>query len=129
MPLGLPDFWQGRRLPETTLSPYQWFLLGVAGGTLKAKTWGRLVVGTPEQGYAWIIYRVKVCTETNSLISVGIARAGTVYQRETGYGIVEINIPKGFDFRAGEYMEIHVYNYADFDINVLINFSGLVVKL
>jgi len=129
MVTGLPDWWIGRRLPEPTLGPLHVKLAATATGTIPGTTTGTANFGTPPAEEVWQIHHVKVSIDHSSLIRVFLYWEGMIIQGVYGYGKVEISIPKGLDYRSGNYLIVEVYNYNPESVTVRIDVNGIVVKL
>lgn len=121
------DWFAGKKAPEATYSTWQWKLVGVSGVTIPANSYVILEVGTPDVGKVWQIYNARVDTKDNPLLGVGIEWSDMVVYRAWGFGSAVLEMPKGLDYKNGNYLRIHAINPNGGDLDVFVSFSGVEV--
>jgi hypothetical protein len=126
MALTLKDWWYGARAPEPTLGPMHVKLAITATGDLGGGLTGEANLGTPEINQVWQIHHISVSINQNSLIWVYFKWYGWIIHSDYGYGKVDFFIPKGLDYRYGNYLVVGIQNFSDTTVNVRINVNGVV---
>jgi len=151
MPVGLPDWWYGRRLPEPTLGPLHVKLCAVGEPTkVNALTYAVTSDPVPE-GQVWQIHKIWLAKSHSQLAQLmlawpvrpvtevspgfdGIYIADVLHEymiihRSMHWKDVIIEIPKGLDYRETWRILVFVDYYESVPTEHYINLNGIIIML